>query len=107
PTRCQSCGTMLRQAPLACFCAACWGKIRPIEAPHCARCGKPFSSQFHRDQGAAARCYFCKKKEPPFALAREAVVYEGTLKKAVQLFKFRGKSTLARPLGRFLAAALT
>ena len=92
PTRCKGCGEFLRKAPTSNFCAVCWAGVVRIQEPVCAHCGKPLASRSVAQRDP--RCYFCRQRAPEFVLAREAVVYEGALKKAVRLFKFRGRTTL-------------
>ncbi|MBZ0155372.1 MAG: ComF family protein [Alphaproteobacteria bacterium] len=98
PSRCPSCdgpsASSLSHHP---FCSACWEGIERYTAPACLLCGVPTSS-FH-----TTRCASCMKTPPPFSKTLFYGIYDGTLKEAIHLLKFRGLKRLARPLGLLLA----
>jgi ComF family protein len=74
------------------ICTECWQGILPHNDPGCQRCGKPFVS------GISTTCAECIQSEPAFESARSFGSYSGTLKKAVNLFKYHGIKRLAGPL---------
>lgn len=76
------------------FCLKCLSGIRMIKCPICPRCGIPFVSQECEDH----LCGRCIKQEPPFGAARSAGVYDGVLLEAIHIFKYNGKTSLAKPL---------
>ena len=61
------------------LCAACWKNIRFIAPPYCARCGAPFDLPVEGD----TLCGACLEKEPPFATARSAVLYDDASKNII------------------------
>jgi ComF family protein len=67
-------------------------KAQKYTGPACQKCGMPLPSS------ATINCLACLKKEPSFYYARSFGVHEGTLKAAVNLFKFGGIRRLGRPL---------
>ncbi len=74
------------------ICSECWEGILPHNGPGCQKCGKPFVS------GISTKCSDCIQSEPAFESARSFGSYSGTLKKAVNLFKYHGIKRLAEPL---------
>ncbi len=53
------------------YCFACWGKLRLMGDPCCARCGLPFSYE----RGEASECGACLADMPTFDQLRAAVAY--------------------------------
>lgn len=88
------------------FCRACEGTIKKIQGPVCTICGKPFASSATAAGGQDHPCGQCMQGAPPFLKARSAVFYEEGVKDAIISFKYHGRLTLARPLGRMTADAL-
>jgi ComF family protein len=72
--------------------------IRLIKAPYCPCCGEPFPSPIALTYSPEYRCGACRVKPPPFDHARAIGRYEGPLRQAIHLFKYRGKLALHRPL---------
>jgi ComF family protein len=64
----------------------------PHDGPGCLKCGRPFVS------GISTTCADCIKSEPHFENARSFGPYNGTLRKAINLFKYHGIKRLAGPL---------
>lgn len=84
------------------ICPACREKIAPIASPLCPVCGVPFATE----NGIDHPCGPCLAHRPPFARARSATVFHGTVQELVHRFKYGGKMHLARPLGLLTARAL-
>jgi ComF family protein len=80
------------------FCASCWSLIRLIEAPYCPCCGEPFQSPTTLTYSPEYRCGACRVQPPPFNQARAVGRYEGPLRQAIHLLKYRGKLRLQQPL---------
>ncbi|MFO7709140.1 MAG: ComF family protein [Desulfobacterales bacterium] len=117
PPRCLACRAFLMSAPAGTtpaeglwgeamallrphFCAGCLQAIVPLAPPLCACCGTAVS-------GAGVPnplCTHCREHPPAFDRARAAFAYEGSLREVVQCLKYRGKTRLARPLGRLMHA---
>jgi ComF family protein len=115
PRKCLGCGRFADQAPGAArgavsdllrplqpyFCPQClWGVV-PLEPPFCTRCGVMFAGR----AGESHVCGRCLEEPPPFRMARAAFVYDQSLIDVIHSFKYKGKSRLARPLGRLLLGA--
>lgn len=81
------------------FCRKCHDGIRFIASPLCACCGVPFVSQ----QSSGHFCARCIKEKMPFLKARSIGAYEGVLLEAIHMFKYSGKTSLAKPLGKLMA----
>lgn len=100
PPFCASCEAPLgdgRQDPL---CGSCWNGILPITSPWCPACGFPYPVGT-----GAFLCERCHRRPPPYAYARAAAYYCDPLRTAIHALKYRGKTALATPLGRFMAEA--
>jgi ComF family protein len=97
PRQCGSCGGGLTGAERF-FCEGCLSAVSRIKGPLCGVCGKPFPS----GAGFDHPCSDCLKKPPPYDMARAAVVYEGAVKEAVKLYKYRPFRTLGGYLGGFV-----
>jgi ComF family protein len=105
PRACHSCKSPLRGEENPSFCPDCWGTIKRIDGPACPSCGIPFASRAALSHSPAHRCGDCRMRPPRFDRAVAAGLYEGVLAEAIQLFKYRGRAGLARPLGELLAEA--
>jgi predicted amidophosphoribosyltransferase len=83
------------------FCPRCLQALQLVTTPICACCGGRSAG----GGGGDAVCDRCRERPPAFDMARAAFAYEGSLREVVQCFKYRGKTQLARPLGRMLQTA--
>jgi len=91
PPRCAGCGA--HGAP---FCPPCSAGLTRVRPPICGRCGDPLDH-------AAPWCPVCRRRPPPYALARSLAAYDGVLRDAIRALKFHGRRDVAAPLGRLLA----
>ena len=96
PESCPVCQKPSRNHLTAPICAACWQSIGPYQGPMCRKCGKPLLSD------ASLTCGSCLRDEPAFHHGRGFGLYEGVLKKGINLLKYHGKKRLARPLSDML-----
>ncbi len=92
PQTCPVCRNPSSEHSIAPICAECWRTIRPYRGPACSRCGTPLVSD------AAATCGDCLKNEPPFKRAVNFGLYDGVLRSAINLLKYRGIRRLSGPL---------
>jgi ComF family protein len=106
--------TLASPAPLATVCAACWSEARLIQQPICLRCGHPLSGDSDSDSffgevdgipSEKRYCSFCLPQAPlenlpAFAQARSIFYYEGTIRHLIHAFKYRGKISVGKFLGR-------
>lgn len=64
----------------------------------CRRCGRLLRKEY-----TAELCPQCQEKLPPFRLARAVGPYRGELRRAILELKYRGRRSLAFPLGYLLS----
>lgn len=83
-------------------CRECLRDVTPVESPICNRCGEIIKSRAVED----LLCGDCIRREKHFIKARAAVKYDGVVLNLIHSFKYRGKTGLAKPLGRLLYIAL-
>ncbi len=103
PMGCASCGVALGGDPVPFFCRSCWRKIRPLAGPACPRCGRPFPSPAALRYSPAHRCSDCHHRRPSYTRAWSLYAYEGPLRDAICLYKYRGKVSLRDALGQLMA----
>ncbi len=103
PSACLLCGHRLPHPAAATgFCPTCCAGL-PRSAPaHCPVCAVAFPSR----SPASHRCESCLRHPPAFLRVHAVGPYAGTLKEAIQHFKYHGQLPLERPLGMLLAATL-
>lgn len=106
PADCTSCGKSLWGDPIPFFCDRCWASIRPIHGPRCSRCSLPFPSSVSLLHSPSHQCGTCRTRPPAFSQAWTLYPYQPPLKEAIGLFKYRGKTSLARPLADLMVKAL-
>ncbi len=94
PVDCASCRVALRDDPVPFFCRACWSEIRPLAGPACPRCGRPFFSSAALVNSPTHRCSDCRLRRPSYTRAWSLYAYEGPLRDAICLYKYRGKVSL-------------
>ncbi|MCK5286929.1 MAG: ComF family protein [Thermodesulfovibrionia bacterium] len=90
---CRQPSTCHKTAPI---CRDCWEGIAPYRGPLCRTCGKPLVSE------ESINCGDCLKEEPAFTWARSYGLYEGTLRVAVNLFKYYRIKRLSLPLSEMV-----
>ncbi len=95
PPLCPVCEKVVNEG----ICCTCLKGIRLIRGPLCTTCGVPFVSTVSPDHF----CGECIKKKKPFSYARSVGIYDGTLLDAIHMLKYKGKTSLARPLGMLMA----
>jgi ComF family protein len=100
PRHCYHCGQPIASEGQGSFCEVCWGLIRLITPPYCPCCGQPFRSPVALTYSPEYRCGVCRAAPPPFDHARAVGRYEGPLRQAIHLLKYRGKLQVKRPLLR-------
>ncbi len=80
------------------ICESCVDGFPRWQGLSCRVCGLPLPD-------GGARCWTCRRNRRAFRFCRSAGLYEGGLRKGLWGLKYAGRDVLARPLGRFLAAA--
>jgi ComF family protein len=99
PPLCMGCGEIV-SSPGA-LCSQCWPRFSFIAAPHCERCGIPFS----RDIGTDALCTDCLTRPPRFRRARAVLIYDERSRRVVLPLKHGDRTDLARACGAWMARA--
>lgn len=84
------------------LCGQCGRLLVPITSPLCEICGRPFET----DHGVDHVCSRCESAAYGFEAARSAVTYASAMRRMVHLYKYQGRSQLARPFGSMLWRAL-
>ncbi|UCD83634.1 MAG: ComF family protein [Deltaproteobacteria bacterium] len=80
------------------LCPQCQGDIKLIISPLCTICGLPFTA----NEGEDHLCGNCLTEKRYFTVARAVGVYQGTLQKAIPMFKYRMNTPLTKTLGDIL-----
>jgi ComF family protein len=105
PDQCRVCGQDLERITRVPVCDACLRAPEPLDAEHfCRACRTPFRNAHPLD--AAGLCALCRTGRRGFDAAYCFGAYEGPLRELIHLFKYRGMTPLARPLGDLLARAM-
>ncbi len=92
PESCPVCRRPSRDHVTAPICTECWQSISAYIGPKCRRCGAPFVS------GASTTCRECIRDEPAFRLAESFGLYDGVLRKAINMLKYHNLKRLSKPL---------
>jgi ComF family protein len=99
PPHCLACGR--RVASAGSLCASCWGSMRLIEKPYCARLGIPFAY----DLGAGALSAEAIADPPPFDRCRAVAAFDDVARRLVHGLKYRDRLELAAWMGGWMARA--
>jgi len=105
PPRCRFCKEIIPDRDERCFCEICRDKIRLVSHPFCTTCGQPFLYA----SGGDHLCGACLVLPPSFLSARAWACYPRgendvhPLRHVVQQFKYGGRVSLGKPLGRLMA----
>jgi len=98
PPTCSVCGEPFNAEKEAVICPHCISQVRYIESPMCSKCGKPFYTEVLKDH----YCGECLTKKRYFNRARAMGYYDGVLRNAIRIFKYKLKNNLAFPLIRLM-----
>ncbi len=101
PCVCAQCGASSAQRhPVGnpFFCYSCWNAVRRVTGSCCPVCAIPYVSDAALTDSLFHRCGECREDAPYFSRAISPYLYEGTVAKAIHLFKYGGKNALAAPL---------
>lgn len=100
PSVCPLCRQALKSSSF--FCSSCLEAITPIVSPCCPRCHLPFAAE----DGSDHLCQSCLQELPPFLWAKSVGLYDETLRRAVQKFKYQGDFNLDRPLAALMKESM-
>ncbi|WP_116084777.1 ComF family protein [Tropicimonas sp. IMCC34011] len=84
------------------LCAGCWSGLEVISGAICELCGAPVGGE---EEATGAICDACLSLARPWARGRAALVYGGSARRIVLGLKHGDRTELARPAGRWMAAA--
>ncbi len=99
PAHCLACQRfVVRQGGL---CPTCWGELRLIDRPYCARLGLPFAY----DLGPGALSAEAIADPPPFDRLRAVAHFDTVARALVHGLKYRDRMELARWMGAWMARA--
>lgn len=99
PPLCLSCEKRVTEPHT--FCAECWKALHFVAAPYCERCGAPFDLPVEK----GTLCGTCLHKEPPYAKARSALIYDEASRPLILRFKHSDTLHLAPAFAGWMVAA--
>ncbi|NTW67273.1 MAG: ComF family protein [Nitrospirae bacterium] len=100
PAPCSFCRAPVADSGIPRFCSQCWLELSPVQGPVCPCCGRPFGSQESLAHSPEHECLTCRTDPPHFDQALAAGLFEGPLREAIHVYKYRP----VRSLGKHLAA---
>src|SRR5574341_159625 len=103
PTPCSYCHSPVGNSPVPFFCSACWSYFSLLNGPVCPCCGRLFDSPEALSHSPGHLCGACRRELPPFDQALSVGYFEGALREAVHVFKYRPCRSLGKPLARWMA----
>ncbi len=102
PRLCPICRTATLAASDPPCCTTCLADLQPLPEGRCSRCALPFVAGC----GSSHLCADCLRKVPPYQRVIAAGLYAGSLKQALQRFKYEGAVDLDGLLADLLVSAL-
>lgn len=70
--------------------------------PYCSRCGKPFPASLAFREASSLLCAECRQDSSPFKKIFAATLYEGVMREAIHLLKYRRKKGIMKRLEKIL-----
>jgi len=106
---CAACADPLDAPSRGAVCGTCWAAITPLGPPLCDICGdalmtSPLTDVF-ASSDSSRLCMRCVRTRRVITRARAIALYDGRLREILHALKYGGRRSLARPLGRLMAAA--
>jgi ComF family protein len=95
PQSCVLCNSRILQRRWSVACPDCWSKLEPIPRPFCPQCGMPAPV-------IEGPCGACRRGDHAFDFARSLFLFTDPMRAILHHFKYSGRVSLARPLGRQL-----
>jgi ComF family protein len=103
PASCAYCRSPVRDSRFPRFCEQCWSDFSPLQGPVCPTCGRPFGSPEALAHSPQHECLSCRKDQPQFDQALAAGLFEGPLREAIHVFKYKPLQALGVPLAAWMA----
>ena len=95
PQSCVLCQSPVRERRWSVACPDCWDRLEPISRPFCPQCGTPAPV-------IEGLCGLCRRGDYAFDFARSLFLFTDPMRGILHHFKYSGRVSLARPLGRRL-----
>ena len=95
PQSCVLCQSPVRERRWSVACPDCWERLEPISRPFCPQCGMPAPV-------IEGLCGLCRRGDHAFDFARSLFLFTDPMRGILHHFKYSGRISLARPLGRRL-----
>lgn len=105
PPFCPLCHLRLGERRRDPLCGSCWEGLERLLPPYCRSCGRPFPRFERAGPPEGSPCEACRRRRPRFSYARAVTLYGERVREALHVLKFRGRTTMAQPLGDLLAEA--
>lgn len=102
PPLCHICRSFIPDAGELHICADCREHLPLVKSPLCTLCGIPFIGA-----GGNHICGECQLHPPHFVSARAHLLYEGSARDLIHLFKYSHRTHLRRPLALLALEGLT
>jgi len=102
PADCKICGQVLEPLNFSYICENCWDRVKWLRMPHCSRCGKPFPASLASREVPSLLCAECRQNLSPFKKIFAPTLYEGVMKEAIHLLKYRRKKGIMKRLEKIL-----
>ena len=99
PEACVLCDQWVVNNDLSPLCCRCLNSLDPLGPPFCEVCGIPVPGDV---LGQFPICSSCRAGNAEFDRARAWGLYEGSLRRVIREFKFRGRRRLGAPLAGLL-----
>lgn len=78
--------------------------VARLREPTCVQCGTELAT-WRRIDLSDVRCVRCRRAAGHLTVSRSGGQYEGALRRIIQAFKYEGRRSLAKPLGRLMIDA--
>ncbi len=102
PSDCKVCHHPLEPLNCSFICEDCWNKVKWLEVPYCSRCSKPFPPSLASQGISQFLCSECRKEKSYFEKIFVPTLYEGAMKEAIHLLKYRKKTGMVAPLEKIM-----
>jgi ComF family protein len=103
PASCSYCRSPLGDSRIPHFCKACWSDFATLQGPVCPSCGRPFGSPASLTDSPEHECLSCRKDPPHYDQALAAGIFEGPLREAIHVYKYRPLRSLGKHLSLWMA----
>ena len=104
PVACPYCNATRGDSKVPFLCSSCWNDFSLLSGPVCPTCGRPFASPEALSHAPGHECGACRLTPPQFDQALSVGSFEGPLREAIHLFKYRPCRAFGKPLGIWMAA---